>query len=110
MRGALDGSHGRKNGMARRSWYGRSRYHHTYLRGSYGDRARTIAAAALVVLYLLARFLFPGLGALFVGMQVPYLLLALLLFLAWPIGAMHDKRIAVGILGAFVLLLALHVI
>ncbi|HKA11539.1 MAG TPA: hypothetical protein VKI99_13855 [Candidatus Dormibacteraeota bacterium] len=96
--------------MARRSWYGRGRYRHVYMRGSYGDRARTIAAAALVVLYLLARFVFPGLGALFVGMQVPYLLLALLLFLAWPVGAMHDKRIAVAILGAFLLLLALHIV
>ncbi|HKA48777.1 MAG TPA: hypothetical protein VKK19_04190 [Candidatus Dormibacteraeota bacterium] len=96
--------------MARRSWYGRSRYRNWYVRGAYGDRARTIVAAALVVLYLLAKFVFPGLGALFVGMQVPYLLLALLLFLAWPVGAMHDKRIAVAILGAFVLLLALHII
>lgn len=67
-------------------------------------------AVALVVLYLLAKFVFPGLGALFIGMQVPYLVLAFLLFLAWPVGAMHDKRIAVGITGAFLLLLALHII
>ena len=67
-------------------------------------------AVALVVLYLLAKFVFPGLGALFIGMQVPYLVLAFLLFLAWPVGAMHDKRIAVGIMGAFLLLLALHII
>jgi hypothetical protein len=96
--------------MARRSWYGRSRYHHAFARGSYSARARTIAAVALVVLYLLAKFVFPGLGALFIGMQAPYLVLAFLLFLAWPVGAMHDKRIAVGIMGAFLLLLALHII
>lgn len=101
--------------MARRPWYGRgwsgrSRYGREYARGAYGDRARTIAAVALVVLYLLAKFVFPGLGALFIGMQVPYLVLAFLLFLAWPVGAMHDKRIAVGITGAFLLLLALHII
>jgi hypothetical protein len=96
--------------MARRMWYGRSRYGRGYVRGSYGDRARTIAAVALVVVYLLARFVFPGLGALFIGMQVPFLALAFLLFLAWPIGAMHDKRIAVGVMAGFLLLLALHII
>lgn len=88
----------------------RSRYGHWYARGSYGDRARTIVAVALVVLYLLAKFVFAGLGGLFIGMQVPYLALAFLLFLAWPIGAMHDKRIAVGVMAVFLLLLALHII
>jgi hypothetical protein len=91
--------------MVRRSRYGRP-----YWTGSYFDRGRTIAAVALVVLYLLARFLVPGLATLFVGMQVPFLVLAFLLFLAWPVGAMEDKRIATVIMVAFLLLLALHVI
>jgi hypothetical protein len=91
--------------MARRSRYGR-----WYARGSYNERARTIVAVVLVVLYLLARFVFPGLGGLFIGMQVPYLVLAFLLFLGWPIGAMQDKRIAVGIMAVFLVLVALHVL
>jgi hypothetical protein len=88
----------------------RSRYGGWYARGSYGDRARTIVAVALVVLFLIAKFILPGLQALFIGMQVPYLFLIVLLFLAWPIGAMQDKRIAVGIVGVFLLLLALHIL
>ena len=98
--------------MSRRGRYGglRSRYRGLYARGSYNERARTIIAVALVILYLLARFVVPGLGRLYIGMQVPYLVLAFLLFLGWPIGAMHDKRIAVGIMAVFLLLLALHVL
>lgn len=91
--------------MARSSRYGR-----LYFRGAYNERARTIIAVALVVLYLVARFVIPGLGQLFIGMHVPYLVLAFLLVLGWPIGAMHDKRIAVGIMTVFLLLLALHIL
>ena len=87
-----------------------SRYNHWYRRGSYNEHLRTIIVAALIVLFLLAKFVVPGLSALFIGMQVPYLALLVLLFLAWPIGAMHDKRIATGLMGAFLLLLALHVL
>jgi hypothetical protein len=101
-----------RKGMSRSGRYGglRGRYGGLYARGSYNERARTIIAIALVILYLLAKFLLPGLGRLLIGMQVPYLVLAFLLFLGWPIGAMHDKRIAVGIMAVFLLLLALHVL
>ena len=88
----------------------RGRYGYWYSRGAYAERVRTILAVALVVLYLLAKFVMPGLAALFVGMTVPFLILAFLLFLAWPVGAMHDKRIAVAVIGVFLLLLALHII
>jgi hypothetical protein len=88
----------------------RSRYGGFYSRGSYSERVRTIVAVVLVVLFLLAKFAIPGLDRLFLGMQVPYLVLLFLLFLGWPIGAMHDKRIAVGIMAVFLLLLALHII
>lgn len=91
--------------MSRRSRYGR-----WYARGSYFDRARTIAAVALVVVFLLAKFVVPGLARIFVGMEVPYLFLGFLLFLAWPVGAMQDKRIATVIVAIFLLLLALHVL
>ena len=88
----------------------RSRYDRWYARGAYAERARTIVAVALVVLYLLARFVLPGLDRLLMGMSVPYLILLFLLVLAWPVGAMHDKRIATAIMGVFLLLVALHVI
>lgn len=91
--------------MSRRSRYGR-----WYATGAYFDRARTIAAVVLVVLFLLAKFVLPGLAGIFIGMQVPYLFLAFLLFLAWPIGAMQDKRIATIIIAVFLLLLALHIL
>jgi len=88
----------------------RSRYGRWYARGAYAGRARTIAAVVLVVLYLLARFVAPGLDRLLMGMSVPYLILLFLLVLAWPVGAMHDKRIATVIMGILLLLIALHVI
>jgi hypothetical protein len=88
----------------------RSRSGYWYSRGAYTERVRTILAVALVVLYLLAKFVVPGLATLLIGMQVPFLVLAFLLFLAWPIGAMRDKRIAVIIMAIFLLLLALHII
>lgn len=87
-----------------------SRYGRWYDRGAYGDRLRTGIAVLLVVLYLLAKFLVPSLFRLFIGMEVPYLFILLLLFLGWPLGAMHDKRIAVVIMGVFLLLVALHVL
>jgi hypothetical protein len=87
-----------------------SRYGRLYARGSYSARTRTIIAVALVVLYLLAKFAVPGLLGLFVGMNVPILFLLFLLVLGWPEGAMHDKRIAVGIMAVFLLLLFFHVI
>lgn len=87
-----------------------SRYNRWYSRGSYNDRLRTIVVAALIVLYLLAKFFIPGLEALLIGMQVPYLALAVLLFLAWPVGAIHDKRIATVVMAVFLLLLALHIL
>lgn len=87
-----------------------SRYGRLYSRGSYYDRARTIIAVVLVVLYLLAKFAIPGLAALFAGMNVPFLVVVFLLFLGWPQGAMQDKRIAVGVMAVFLLLLALHII
>jgi hypothetical protein len=87
-----------------------SRYGRWYARGSYSDRLRTILAVAIVVLYLLARVAVPGLASLFVGMSVPFLVLIFLLFLAWPQGAMHDKRIAVGVMAVFLILLALHIV
>jgi hypothetical protein len=87
-----------------------SRYGRLYARGSYSDRLRTIVAVAIVVLYFLARVAAPGLAGLFIGMNVPFLVLLFLLFLAWPQGAMHDKRIAVGVMAVFLILLALHVL
>jgi hypothetical protein len=87
-----------------------SRYGRVYSRGSYSDRARTIVAVVLVVLYLLAKFAIPGLLGLFVGMNVPILLVLFLLALGWPQGAMQDKRIAVGIMAVFLLLLFFHVV
>ena len=87
-----------------------SRYGRVYSRGAYSDRFRTIIAVALVVLYLLAKFVVPGLAGLFLGMNVPILILAFLLFLAWPEGAMHDKRIAVGVMVVFLLLLLFHIL
>jgi hypothetical protein len=87
-----------------------SRYGRWYARGSYSDRLRTIIAVALVVLFLLARFAIPGLATLFVGMNAPILFLAFLLFLAWPEGAMHDKRIAVAIMAVVLILLFLHIL
>ncbi len=87
-----------------------SRYGRLYSRGSYSDRLRTILAVAIVVLYLLAKFAVPGLVGLFTGMSVPFLVLAFLLFLGWPVGAMQDKRIAVGVMVVFLILLALHVL
>ena len=87
-----------------------SRYGRAYARGAYSDRFRTIIAVVLVVLYLMAKFIVPGLAGLFLGMNVPILVLAFLLFLAWPVGAMHDKRIAVGIMVVFLLLLFFHII
>jgi hypothetical protein len=87
-----------------------SRYGRLYSRGAYSDRARTIIAVALVVLYVLAKFALPGLFVLFAGMPVPFLVLLFLLFLAWPVGAMQDKRIAVGVMAVFLILLALHIL
>lgn len=87
-----------------------SRYGRIYARGSYFDRFRTIIAVALVVLYLLAKFAIPGLATLFIGMNVPILFLAFLLFLGWPEGAMQDKRIAVGIMLVVLILLFLHIL
>lgn len=87
-----------------------SRYGRAYARGSYYDRVRTIIAVLLIVLYLMAKFIVPGLAGLFLGMNVPVLILAFLLFLAWPEGAMHDKRIAVGVMVVFLLLLFFHII
>ena len=87
-----------------------SRSGRVYARGSYTDRVRTIVAVLLVVLYLLAKFAAPRLATLFVGMNVPVLFVVFLLFLGWPEGAMHDKRIAVGVMTAFLLLLFFHVL
>lgn len=87
-----------------------SRYGRVYARGSYFDRVRTIIAVALVVLYLLAKFAMPSLAGLFLGMNVPVLVVLFLLFLGWPEGAMHDKRIAVAIMLVFLLLLFFHII
>ena len=87
-----------------------SRYGRWYARGSYSDRVRTIIAVALVVLFLLAKFALPGLAALFVGINVPILFLLFLLFLGWPVGAMHDKRIAVVIMAVVLVLLLLHIL
>ena len=87
-----------------------SRYGRLYSRGAYTDRLRTIIAVALIVLYLLAKFAVPGLLGLFAGVPVPFLVLLFLLFLGWPEGAMQDKRIAVGVMVVFLILLALHVI
>jgi hypothetical protein len=87
-----------------------SRYGRVYARGSYSDRVRTIVAVALFVLYLLAKFAVPGLLTVFTGMGVPFVVLLFLLVLGWPEGAMHDKRIAVGVMAVFLILLALHVI
>jgi hypothetical protein len=87
-----------------------SRYGRLYARGSYYTRVRTIIAVALIVLYLLAKFAIPGLAGLFIGMNVPLLFVVFLLFLAWPEGAMHDKRIAVGIMVVFLLLLFFHIL
>ena len=87
-----------------------SRYGRFYARGSYNDRVRTIIAVVLIVLYLLAKFAIPGLAGLFIGMNVPILFLLFLLFLGWPEGAMHDKRIAVGIMVVFLLLLFFHIL
>jgi hypothetical protein len=87
-----------------------SRYGRVYARGSYSDRFRTIIAVLLVALYILAKFAIPGLATLFTGVSVPLLILAFLLFLAWPEGAIHDKRIAVGVMVVFLILLALHVL
>jgi hypothetical protein len=87
-----------------------SRYGRLYSRGAYSDRLRTILAVAIVVLYLLARFAVPGLQSLFAGMHVPFVVLLFLLFLGWPEGAMHDKRIAVGVMTVFLLLLAFHIV
>jgi hypothetical protein len=89
---------------------GRSRYGRLYSRGSYSDRVRTIIAVVLVALFLLAKFAAPGLAGLFVGMNVPLLFLAFLLFLGWPIGAMKDKRIAVGIMAVVLILMFLHIL
>ncbi|HEY7199798.1 MAG TPA: hypothetical protein VIC57_06285 [Candidatus Dormibacteraeota bacterium] len=91
--------------MARVSRYGRF-----YARGSYSERFRTILAVLLVVLYILAKFAMPSIAGLFIGMNVPVLIVAFLLFLAWPVGAMHDKRIAVGIMVVFLLLLFFHIL
>jgi len=91
--------------MARVSRYGRF-----YARGSYSERFRTILAVLLVVLYILAKFVMPSIAGLFIGMNVPVLIVAFLLFLAWPVGAMHDKRVAVGIMVVFLLLLFFHII
>ncbi len=87
-----------------------SRYGRLYARGSYAERFRTIIAAVLIVLYLLAKFAIPGLAGLFIGMNVPVLFLVFLLFLGWPEGAMHDKRIAVGLMVVFLLLLFFHIL
>ena len=87
-----------------------SRYGRWYARGAYGERLRTIIAVALVVLFLLAKFAIPGLAALFVGMNVPVLFVAFLLFLAWPVGAMHDKRIATAIMAVVLILMLLHIL
>jgi hypothetical protein len=87
-----------------------SRYGRVYARGSYYDRARTIIAVALVVLYLLAKFAMPGLLGLFLGMNAPVLIVLFLLVLGWPEGAMQDKRIAVGIMAVFLLLLFFHIL
>jgi len=87
-----------------------SRYGRLYSRGAYSDRLRTIIAVALVVLYLLAKFVVPGLVGLFTGVSVPFIVLVFLLFLAWPEGAMQDKRIAVVVMAVFLVLLALHVL
>ena len=87
-----------------------SRYGRVYARGSYYDRVRTIIAVVLIVLYLLAKFAMPGLLGLFTGVGVPFLFIAFLLFLAWPQGAMQDKRIAVAIMTIFLLLLAVHLL
>jgi hypothetical protein len=88
----------------------RSRYGRFYSRGAHGDMVRTAVAVVLVLLFLLAKYALPGLMAFFVGMSVPYLLIIFLLVLGWPIGAMHDKRVAVGIMAVFLLLLALHIL
>ncbi len=88
----------------------RSRYGRFYARGAYSDMVRTGAAVALILIYLLAKYALPGLMALFVGMGIPYLFVIFLLVLAWPIGAMHDKRVAVGIMAIFLLLVALHIL
>ena len=87
-----------------------SRYGRVYARGSYADRVRTIVAVLLIALYLLAKVAVPGLAGLFVGMNVPVLFVVFLLFLGWPEGAMHDKRIAVGVMTVFLLLLFFHVV
>jgi hypothetical protein len=87
-----------------------SRYGRVYARGSYSDRVRTIIAVVLVALLVLARFAIPSLAGLFVGMNVPVLFVAFLLFLAWPEGAMHDKRIAVGVMLVALLLMFLHIL
>ncbi len=87
-----------------------SRYGRWYRRGSYSDRIRTILAVAIVVVYLLAKSLVPGLSGLLIGMQVPFLVVAFLLFLAWPVGAIHDKRIATVIMLIFLALLALRIL
>jgi len=91
--------------MARVSRYGRF-----YSRGSYSDRFRTILAVILIALYVLAKFAMPSIAGLFIAMNVPVLIVAFLLFLAWPVGAMHDKRIAVAIMLVFLLLLFFHII
>lgn len=91
--------------MARVSRYGRF-----YSAGSYYDRFRTILAVILIALYILAKFAMPALAGLFIGMNVPVLIVAFLLFLGWPVGAMHDKRVAVGIMVVFLLLLFFHII
>lgn len=87
-----------------------SRYGRWYARGAYGERLRTIIAVALVVLFLLAKFAIPGLAALFVGMNVPVLFVAFLLFLAWPVGAMHDKRVATAIMAVVLILMLVHIL
>jgi hypothetical protein len=87
-----------------------SRYGRWYRRGSYSDRIRTILAVAIVVVYLLAKSLVPGLSGLLIGMQVPFLVVAFLLFLAWPVGAIHDKRIATATMLIFLALLALRIL
>ncbi|HXM56346.1 MAG TPA: hypothetical protein VOB72_13215 [Candidatus Dormibacteraeota bacterium] len=87
-----------------------SRYGRVYARGSYYDRVRTIIAVVLIALYLLAKFAIPGLAGLFIGMNVPLLFVAFMLFLAWPEGAMQDKRIAVGLMVVFLLLLFFHIL
>ena len=86
-----------------------SRYGRWYGRGAYSDRFRTIIAVALIVLFLLAKLAVPSLAAIFVGMNVPVIFVAFLLFLGWPEGAMHDKRIAVAIMVVFMLLLLFHI-